>query len=131
MSAFIISKKHIDAMVTAHLHSQHFDTQRTKQENNQIGQMLWDENHRSVNYRYNEETLSPDYHFEPCSSYLKQDGTQIKLDNVAICKLIDCYEYQSCEHGDWATSGACLFCANLRKRLVAKINGYDDAPWCI
>ena len=131
MSAYIVTKQHIDAIVTAYLHSQHFDTQRTSDENNRIGQMLWDENHNSVNYRYGESTPTPTYTFEPCSSYKSEEGSTVKLDTVAICKLIDCYEYQSCERKEWASTKACDFCHALRKRLIAKMDGYEDAPWGI
>jgi hypothetical protein len=131
MSAWIVSKKHIDALVTAYLHSQYFDSQRTAEENDRIGQMLWDENHRSVNYRYKEAMLPPSYKFEPCSTFENKDGSKVKLDNIALCKLIDCYEYQTCEHKEWATSEACSFCNALRKRLVMRTDGYEDAPWGI
>jgi hypothetical protein len=141
MSAWIVSKKHIDALVTAYLHSQHFDKQRTSEENNQLGQMLWHENHQSVNCRYNERKVTPNYKFSSCSSCVNGDGTRTKLSTVALFKLVNCYMYQTSEHGGWTESKAYEFCNNLRERLAAKLGvkvdevyklpEYDAAPWGI
>jgi hypothetical protein len=44
-------------------------------------------------------------------------------------KLLDCYEYQACEHPEWPTSEAQSFCDALRSRLIHELDGYDAAPW--
>jgi hypothetical protein len=46
----------------------------------------------------------------------------------ALC-AIDGYEYQSCEHPGWWTSGASHFCHRLRKALVRCLPGYEEAEW--
>jgi len=90
MSAWIVSKSHIDALVHAlgrrEMLPGHPDL---------VGQMLWEENHRSVNARYGESTLCPPYSF-----------TQPPVDWTPSQLLhhIGCYDYQSCEHGAWEDS---------------------------
>ncbi len=46
----------------------------------------------------------------------------------ALC-AIDGYEYQSCEHPGWWDSGANHFCHRLRKALICRLSGYEDAEW--
>jgi hypothetical protein len=46
----------------------------------------------------------------------------------ALC-AIDGYEYQSCEHPGWWTSGASHFCHRFRKALVRCLPGYEEAEW--
>ena len=48
---------------------------------------------------------------------------------VQCLKMIDCYEYQSCEDAGWAHSVAKAFCDALRKRLVCALPGYEEAVW--
>lgn len=113
MSAWICSKKHIDALTTP-------SRQMSTQEPNMIGQMLWEQNHRSVNYRYGENTPTPNYEFETCEP---------SLSVIDLLKLLDSYEYQSCEvEFDKRVAD---YCNRLRKHLVSKLIGYDDAVWYI
>lgn len=50
--------------------------------------------------------------------------------NVAeACKAIDCFEYQSCDHPEWAQSLARRFCDRLRRALIAALAGHEEAPW--
>lgn len=52
-------------------------------------------------------------------------------DPVIILKAIACYEYQSCEHPGWRTSEARAFCQALQGRAITLLPGYDEAPWDI
>ena len=128
MSAWIVSKQHIDALVTSFLglHTFSFRQAQTPADNNLIGQMLWDANYRSVNYRYDRKDSAPEYIFAPVNTFENK-----KLTTVDILKLIDCYEYQSCENIDWPKSQAYAFCDSLRRDLISKVDGYRDAPWGI
>jgi hypothetical protein len=47
---------------------------------------------------------------------------------VVVLKAVDCYEYQSCEHPAWERSEAKAFCDALRAVAIARLPGYDDAP---
>jgi len=93
--------------------------------------MLLDENVRSVSYRYSNtpitnlpgktdaEYLLP-FVFHPILRVPKP---------VEILKMLDCYEYQSCEHPGWEHSEAKVFCNALRHRAIRLLPGYDEAPW--
>jgi hypothetical protein len=50
---------------------------------------------------------------------------------VVIAKQIANYEYQSCEHDDWAASEAHAFCRALAEALLRSLPGWDEAPWGI
>jgi hypothetical protein len=152
MSAWIVSKEHIDALVSAALvcaqengssfrwydaddnHSHELtytDTVRA----NQVGRMLWAENLASINARYIDTIDHP----ENCPGPNDFNGIETvgdyvfkrtpRIPPVAILKAISCYEYQSCEHEEWKTSQAHEFCATLRDHVINLLPGYDEAPW--
>ena len=146
MSAYIVSKSHINALVQAGLRSgmrarftwytRDEDGNLTRMElrhdnADAVGQMLLDENIKSVSSRYpsdrlselpgrtNSEYLMP-FEWKP---FVKQPTP------LEAIKLIRCYEYQSCEHTEWDTSEAKQFCDCLKDWLISDLPGYDDAPW--
>jgi len=128
MSAWIVSKKHIDLLVAAA-----GSVGMAVDNPHEVGQMLWHENHVSVNYRYGERTLTPPYKFEA--------EPNKAIDPVVVIKQINCLDYQSCEHEGWRTSAACRFLTDLTSKLEAKLGLPDDkihalpaytaAPWGI
>lgn len=158
MSAFVVSKRHIDALVTAGLslpqnygpmgwtipappaeaayqrgaawgpaaqseYEAHHRTLR-RTDAGRVGAMLWAENERSVNHRYDEEGIEEPY------VYQRYKGAP-DLSPTVVLKLISCYEYQSCEHPEWKQSEAFAFCQSLRKAVIGELAGYDAAPWGI
>lgn len=123
MSAFVVSQEHIAALVVQERDWYWYWNGEAHRDNRQqIGQMLWDENHRSVNYRYQEET--------PNRLYL-HDRVEEPLSAVARLKLLNCYEYQTCEHPEWESSKAYAYCQALRDHLINELPGYDSAEWAI
>lgn len=115
-----------------------------------IGRILLRENAESMAYRYNMKDLDneADDGTRPIEylSYLSQaDGYDYNdaeagitpmpwrfLPAVAILKALSSYEYQSCEHPEWATSEAKSFCDALRDALIGALPGYQDADtWTI
>jgi hypothetical protein len=44
-------------------------------------------------------------------------------------KMIDCYEYQSGDGPEWEQSVAKAFCEALRRRLIGALDGYAEAAW--
>lgn len=89
---------------------------------NEVGQMLWDENYASVNYRYKSGDAPERF---------KHMVVKHRLTFAEAFKAINCYEYQSCEHPGWENSNAKAFCDALTARLIRAMPGYDDAPWGI
>lgn len=98
MSAYLVNRAHIDALVTYALeHSIH-----PKPEGSVLGRLLWGENAKSVRHRYDdaaeiwpEVETTEAYEFDP--GYVSQ---------ISIVKACHCYAYQSCEHPGWDTSTA-------------------------
>lgn len=123
MSAWIVSKKHIDLLVTAALSAKYMTAAGPVGDDpSALGLMLWRENHFSVNSRYNETRMPEGYKFTRFPG---------KIDPVVVLKQIACYEYQSCEHDGWKTSDAFKFCQALTSEMINALPGYEAAPWGI
>ena len=93
MSAFVVANGHIDVLINAVAQYGVLDGKDPRE----LGQMLWRENHRSVNARYGERTRTPSYRLKI---------TEARLHPVAVLRAINCYLYQTCEHRSWSTSKA-------------------------
>jgi len=128
MSAWIVSKEHIDALVTAALkdnlyfyHNDGVHYVKTKKECDFIGNELTKENYKSVNYRYSEDDKAPKYSYEYNGGWKP----------IEIIKSCHCYGYQSCEHDGWKDSISHSFINALKESLIHELPGYDEAPWGI
>ena len=138
MSAWIVSKKHIDALVTWATKNNIVVTHKgalhpISGNLDDIGQSLWRENFRSVNSRYSENKRTPKYIFQP------EHAT-----DMVIYKNIGCYDYQTCEHAGYKDSFAFAFVEAVMKKLDEKgynhsrikmitylSNQYENASWGI
>ena len=128
MSAFIVSDATISGMLLAATlerdrggryyywdgEAHYFDGNWRK-----IGQKLLDENYRSVNYRYDEE--SKPHTYSPASL--------APLMPVEILKLCNCYSYQTCETEDWRQTEAWEIMNTLRGFAIRALPGYEEAQW--
>jgi len=141
MSAFVVDKTHIDVLVRAainrdyHSELRYYHDHSWREVNHQtadtVGQMLWDENVRSVSYRYPHDSLEslPGRVDSPwLTPYLYRFNTPVAT-AVEVLKAITCFEYQSCEHPGWETSEAHSFCKYLKDHAINQLPGYDAAPW--
>ena len=95
---------------------------------------LYQENIRSVLARYPKDTLesAPGPIDKPASiAVTLRDSTLAKyrLKAVAILKMCDCLDYQSCETDDWEETVAFRLLANIRAAAIRTLPGYEDAPW--
>jgi hypothetical protein len=145
MSAYIVNKAHIDALV---LLGQRGPSDRAPQYPgdgwygpytyrdktlDEIGTDLVCENVRSINARYPDTIDDPEHMPGPIEHYWEPTYTfnpKVKHPTtIEGLKLIACYEYQACEHAGWATSDAHDYCQSLRSALVSELPGYDAAPW--
>lgn len=122
MSAWIVSKAHIDALVTGLVRSE--IAAPTGLTPDQLGQTLWEENYTSIRARYGDEDSAPPY-----------THTVLDLPPVVLLKQVHCYDYQSCEHGGWETSEAHAWITALDELLSRSVRtpspAYSDAPWGI
>jgi len=133
MSAFVVNKKDIDYIISAALYhgalpKNHGDFRYfyngswyavTPDNANITGFMLWEENTRSVNYRYSDGDLPTDFILE----------RNYSPNIVTAFKIISCYCYQSCETPDWEKSKAFAMIQYLKDSLITDLPGYEDAPW--
>lgn len=128
MSAFVVQDTVINALVTFSaccegcrlsrhmLIDFHHDRQI-------VGQILLDENYRSVNSRYNENDAAPNYRHKKYQRPLKP---------VHILKLCGYLTYQSCETDDWQDSNAYRLIQWIKNEAISQLSGYDDfQPWHI
>lgn len=163
MSAYMVDKSHIDAMVDLALsgpsgvavrpgswssplsyymapitgHESRAELAELRMEirledAGRLGQMLATENLRSIHARY-PDTIDNDENVPgPCEPYWQSYAFKShsrRPSAVEALKLLDCYEYQSCESAEWHTSEAKQFCDTLRDHLISRLPGYDEAPW--
>jgi hypothetical protein len=137
MSAFVVSDTHIDALVSAGLvfarpskpmtwyHAGPDGLERAYQlrpdNPTEVGAVLLAANQTSVNLLYGERAAT-----ESPYSFRRLAGVP---DAVVVLKALACFDYQSCEHPDWATSQAHRFCQELRDGCIDRLPGYEQAPW--
>lgn len=142
MSAWVVSKAHINAMVHAGLHVQYRpmhwypkgkegSSSLTDFNASEVGQMLLDECVKSVCYRYDDSEVT-DLPGPTNAEWLIPFQYKHLINPptlVEVLKMISCYEYQSCEHPEWEDSEAHCFCRALRKCTISRLPGYEEAPW--
>jgi len=141
MSAFTVSKTHIDVIVAAAV-------SLGEKKPDELGAMLWNENFLSVSTRYAPRDSMPEYKFEPPPPtipvpFSKEQEHVEPTAAIVVFKAIRCLEFQSCEHAGWETSTAKQTCESLKCALYPNIasdrvldesftpEGWDDAPWAI
>jgi hypothetical protein len=154
VSAYIVNKAHIDALVTLYqngptgvpvnpmnawrlplyLNDQIEDNRASEDEgvglDDVLGRVLWVENYNSIAYHYpdatDEDRPGPvDATFTSISGYTAQRGRRLSVPEAL--KALRGYQYQSCEHPGWATSFAKQVVDRLVGELTTRVDGYDDA----
>lgn len=95
----------------------------------ELGQMLWDENVRSVRHRYPDDYALPGDTDMPWIIPYKQQPVPFKLTPGEVFQTIDYYSYQTCEHPGWEVSEAFSFCRHLRGLWCKRVPGYAETPW--
>ncbi len=131
MSSWVVSKSHIDVLVSA--------LRAFKVEHNlgrdpvKIGRALWRENVESVAYNYQLRTRDDGRkdemaHYERAiEAYTFRELHDLKPG--AVVKAAHCFDYQSCDHPAWEASEACRTMARLVDKLAQSLPGYEAAPW--
>jgi len=151
MSAYIVDREHIVYLVQAAARlksSQHgpalawtwnvdheagtYDRATFHESNDlvRVGNMLWDENRKSVCQRYQDTENLPGPAGENYTITPKDFSHPIQYPNpVQVLKARDCYIYQTCEHSEWEGSEAYAFICALTNRAIKALPGYDEAEW--
>lgn len=131
MSAWIVSRDHIDALVCGAIHyGVPFDGEPvTPQNATAVGQKLWNANYRSIRCRYGDRNMAPRYTFVG----------ETLLNPVNLFKQVGCFDYQTCECDDYERSAVYRFCEAMLDRLAKEIGvsrpqvydlpAWNAAPW--
>ena len=132
MSAFLVSDYHIDALLNFAKNRRdgvciyidenlrfiiNKDTSRQKM--SEIGQILKDENQRSVNFRYSDKEDSSPYEFRPIYNR--------SFRPVEILKGCACYDYQACETGDYRKTKAAAIVNGIRHAAIHSLPEWEKA----
>lgn len=125
MSAFVVSDKHIDALLTWVINTPDYGVPRklagmtVYDQPDLIGQILVDANNNSVNARYGRDQKA-EYRFSRFPRTLKP---------VEVIKACDCLEYQSCEYEGWKASRARKMLNDIREGAINALEGMEQAAW--
>ena len=87
---------------------------------NGIGQKLLEQNYKSVNYRYSEDTETPTYKYK-----------DVEINEGVLLGCIQCYEYQACETNDYFESDIHESLNGLKMAMLERMiqqKGYE-IPW--
>lgn len=131
MSAFVVSDAHINAIVNFtlicapayKLSGYSFQGEYHEWPSpEKLGQILLDENVRSVNARYSNKT-------EPDTFVFKRTWKAVSA--VTMLKALDCLDYQSCESSDWEDTLAYRLIEVMRQWTIGRLPGYEEAEWGI
>lgn len=148
MSAWIVSREHIDVMIATGLQygrsgwqgnlswrvaeGENEYRELTRESADEVGRMLWRENVRSIEYRYPDTVDNRDYpgpisfEREQADEYTYTPPRIAGLSAGEAFKLVACYDYQSCETDDWLETEAYRFCRALEAAIAASLY---EGPW--
>lgn len=134
MSAYVVDRDHIAYLIEAALSGRDgmwFECDYVNENRAaKLGQMLWDENVRSVRARYpdcEDELPGPigcDYQYGEHERLFALTPAP-----VAVLKACACYDYQACETEDYPKTDAADFINALRLHMIHQLPGYEEADW--
>ena len=149
MPVWVVSKAHIDALVSAalELDLSWYDEPEPEiygpdkwrnladaRRASEVGIMLWAENVASVQFCY-PATAEHDAGYPGPDGFSQVEVAAYRFERtehlspVVVLKALDCYEYVSSEYPGWRSCEARSFCTSLRDALVHRLPGYREAPW--
>lgn len=156
MSAFIVSKTHVDLIVTAAVLARVRFTvgddiaPQDRAKLDKAGALRptpWPVNPYitatadyttadavgAILWRENDRSVCARYKGDENSA--QADGYRFKMQTppkaVEVLKAINCLEYQSCEHDGWKNSTAKALLERIFSEWVARLPGYDSAAWSV
>ena len=129
MSAFLCSPKHIAALATF------AENNGLSPSRAEAAKILCLENVASIAHRYPDTAYNVSKHWLglDIDDYIYYAGAECPLPSAHVRKLAESYQYQSCEHPGWESSGA----RELTDRIITeatatqKLRDVRTAPWAI
>lgn len=122
MSAFVLDDDHIDYLVSAVVAFSHpAGADLDGWTRTDLGRLLLAENDRSVAYCYQEPPsgVAERYEHRPVDA----------MDPLQTIKVVQCYQYQACEHPGWVGSEAKRITDRLFDRALSRVPGMAEAAW--
>jgi hypothetical protein len=133
MSAYVVPDFHINALVTwaAERHGLNVvsyywggSRRNVRGDEKRIASVLYAENVRSVNSRYNDSDAAHGFRFKRVSTS--------RLNPIDIIKACHGYTYQACEAAGWEQSEAFAIVAGITQSAIRALPGYQDSnAWCL
>jgi hypothetical protein len=94
----------------------------------EAGQLLTDENARSVAYRYDDEDRTPEIPYS--YTYLDLDRAAVGIPvPVLVLGSVRCLRYQSCETPDYATTRAAILLDRIEAEACRRLIDTHESPW--
>ena len=132
MSAYVVPAFHINALVTwaagkygMNEVSYYWGGRRrlVRGDEARIASVLYAENVRSVNSRYQEHDPAHGFKFKRVSAMLNP---------IDVIKACHGYGYQACETSDWEQSEAFAIIVAIEQAAIRALPGYEDSrAWCL
>lgn len=128
MSAWLVSKQHIDQLVYGAIRLGLVSpTEATK-----VGRMLWRANKKSIRARYGASRYDTPETYDQPTYWYAEPGKPVE--DASLFKQVNCYDYQTCEYDAYERSPAKALIRRMERALEAKgitrfSPGYDEAPW--
>lgn len=126
MSAFLVHKSHVAAIVSWYLRPNRSYGRYTAEDAPRLCGLLYAQNVRSVNHRYSDAT--PD---EPEVFTQRDLQCAPRLSAIATLKACHSLAYQSCETDDWRETEARQLLDSIEYAAISSIEGYNEAAWSI
>ncbi len=127
MSAFMVSEKHINTLVSYASRnniSYYFDGMwnEINGKEQEAVDILTIQNCASLNARYNEE-YTEEYTYKP------QYGATKPVSEMQIVKACHCYNYQACETENYDQTKAAAITKSIESFAIRKVPEYEQAEW--
>jgi hypothetical protein len=132
MSAYVVTDYHINALVSwaagqhgSNAVSYYWGNRRrdVRGDEKRIASVLYAQNVRSVNHRYNEADPAHGFKFQYVSNVLNP---------IDVIKACNGYTYQACETDDWDRTEAHAIVAGIIQSAIRALPGYEDSDaWCL
>lgn len=125
MSAWIVSKHHVDVIVDGAIRLGIIE----QAESVKVGRMLTNANKRSIQARYGEDAADA----ANVQTYWYTTPRETVSDVVLLVQ-VKCYNYQTCEIWEYEKTTAYRFVQKMERALAMlgvtrESDGYSDAPW--
>jgi len=124
MSVFVVSDKHISALVLEALSNDGFvhyyhNGECRDQTSQETGHILLNENMKAYNHRYGRNDGIHTFVFDESAFYSP----------IQILKAFNCYEYQTSESPNWENSEAKSIIDWFHSDVIRQLPGYEEAAW--